>query len=124
MTSIQTKGTGSGTISLVEVDISEISIHFEGKVDGFGRIFSTIRLRATDPKRELGSVEGNACIFAPDHSLITSPVRGSFRRVGDTFHTTHTDAVSDGRMNIVRQVHNLATKEVDIQWFSTFDTDS
>ena len=48
----------------------------KGKVGGFGRLFSTIRLTATDPRCELGSVEGNACIFAPDHSLITSPVRG------------------------------------------------
>ena len=123
MNSLQSKGTGAGTIALVEVDASEITIHFEGKVDGFGRLFSTIRLTATDADRELGVVEGHACIFSPDHQLITSPVRGSFRRVGDTFHTTHTDAVSDGRMNIVRQVHNLATKEVDIQWFSTLDRD-
>ena len=48
----------------------------KGKVGGFGRLFSTIRLTATDPRCEFGSVEGNACIFAPDHSLITSPVRG------------------------------------------------
>ena len=98
--------------------ISYSPYNFEGPVEGYGTAFITQHWRAIDAEKTRGTMSGEARILGDDGTLVASPLRGTFRRMGSTAELFFTDCVSNGDMNFVKWDVNFADKSVEIAYFS------
>ncbi|MDE0807535.1 MAG: hypothetical protein OSA24_08355 [Longimicrobiales bacterium] len=117
----QPDGTGAVVITSVTIDESGIAYNFEGPIEGYGTVYSTQYWEAVDEEETRGTMEGEARIVGNDGTLISSPLRGTFRRDGAKAELFFTDCVSNGDMNFVRWEVDFITKQVSVVYFSLND---
>lgn len=114
----QPDGTGSVTITAVTIDEAGIVYNFEGPIEGYGTVYSTQRWEAIDGEETRGTMEGEARVVGNDGDLISSPLRGTFRRDGAQATLFFTDCVSNGDMNFVRWEIDFISKQVAVSYYS------
>jgi hypothetical protein len=117
----QPDGTGSVSITNITIDQSGTTYNFEGPVEGYGTVYSTQYWEAVDEGRTRGTMEGEARVLGNDGTLISSPLRGTFRRDGTRAELFFTDCVSNGDMNFVRWEVDFLTKQVSVSYYSLND---
>ena len=66
-------------------------------------------------------MEGEARVLGNDGTLVSSPLRGTFRRDGTSAELFFTDCVSNGDMNFVRWEVDFTTKQVSVSYYSLND---
>jgi hypothetical protein len=117
----QPDGTGSVAITNVTIDQSGTTYNFEGSIEGYGTVYSTQYWEALDEGRTRGTMEGEARVLGNDGTLVSSPLRGTFRRNGTKAELFFTDCVSNGDMNFVRWEVDFITKQVSVSYYSLND---
>ena len=104
--------TDQGTVGITSTTVGEhgTSMNFEGDIGQYGRVFVTVNLIAGDVDKHKGTLEGNARALLEDGSLLSSPLKGSFRREGSKLHLFWADNVSNGAQNFVVWEVDILTK--------------
>ena len=64
------------------------AMNFEGNITGYGQVFAQIKVSSISSSKTSGTLDGNARTILNDGTLISSPIKGSWKRFGSLMVTT------------------------------------
>ena len=112
----QPKGGGTLDIVLISPDDGYSIMNFEGQISGYGSVFVKFKVSST--------LDGQARTILEDGTLITSPVKGTWKRNGELMKFYFTDAINNGAMNFVMWDVKLLEKKAEVKYFELHGSDS
>ena len=110
-------GTGKLIITRMTIENDSTSFDFEGEVEGYGSVFCSQVMESVDGDRTRGVMGGEARTFLTDGTLITAPLRGTFKRDKSNIKLFFTDAVNNGAVNFVIWDIDLLSKNVQVSYW-------
>jgi hypothetical protein len=75
-------GTGNAVIASVTIPENGTTYNVEGPIEGYGQVFITQYWQAVDADKTRATMSGEARVLGDDGGLLSSPLRGTFRRNG------------------------------------------
>jgi hypothetical protein len=110
---------GGGTLDIVMVSPGEghSIMNFEGNITGYGLVFAKIKVSSINTSKTSGTLDGQARTILNDGTLISSPIKGSWKRNGALMKFYFTDAINNGAMNFVMWDVKLLEKKAEVKYF-------
>ena len=119
----QPKGGGTLDILLVSPGDGYSLMNFEGNITGYGLVFVQMKVSSIDTSKNSGTLDGNARTILTDGTLISSPIKGSWKRFGAQMKFYFTDAINNGAMNFVMWDVKLLEKKAVVKYFELHGPD-
>ena len=113
----QPKGGGTLDIVLISPGDGHSIMNFEGQISGYGSVFVKFKVSSINSSRTSGTLDGQARTILEDGTLITSPLKGTWKRNGELMKFYFTDAINNGAMNFVMWDVKLLEKKADVKYF-------
>ena len=120
----QPKGGGTLDIVLVSPDDGYSIMNFEGNISGYGLVFAKIKVSSINTSKTSGTLDGDARTILNDGTLISTPIKGSWKRKGALVKFYFTDAINNGAMNFVMWDVNLLEKKAAVKYFELHGADN
>jgi hypothetical protein len=120
----QPKGGGPLDIVLVSPDDGSSIMNFEGNISGYGLVFAKIKVSSINTSKTSGTLDGDARTILNDGTLISTPIKGSWKRKGALVKFYFTDAINNGAMNFVMWDVNLLEKKAAVKYFELHGADN
>ena len=117
---------GGGTLDIVMVSPGEghSIMNFEGNITGYGLVFAKIKVSSINTSKTSGTLDGQARTILNDGTLISSPIKGSWKRNGALMKFYFTDAINNGAMNFVLWDVKLLDKKAEVKYFELHSPDN
>ena len=98
-----TNPQGGGTLQIESIIPGDgySKMNFKGDISGYGKVFASIKLLSGDTSKTSGTLDGQARTILNNGTLLSSPLKGSWKREGSLIKFYFTDDVSNGAMNFV-----------------------
>ena len=114
----QPKGGGTLDIVLVSPGDGYTTMNFEGQISGYGSVFVKFKLSSINTSKTSGTLDGQGRTILEDGTLITTPLKGTWKRNKDLIR----DAIDDilkangklGKIYCFNQSLQASKKENDI----------
>ena len=119
----QPKGGGTLDIVLVSPGDGYSIMNFEGNITGYGLVFAKIKVSSINTSKTSGTLDGQGRTILNDGTLISTPIKGSWKRTGDFMKFYFTDAINNGAMNFVMWDVKLLDKKADVKYFELHSAD-
>ena len=119
----QPKGGGTLEIVLVSPGDGYSVMNFEGNITGYGLVFAKIKVSSINTSKTSGTLDGQGRTILNDGTLISTPIKGSWKRTGDFMKFYFTDAINNGAMNFVMWDVKLLDKKADVKYFELHSAD-
>ena len=119
----QPKGGGTLDIVLVSPGDGYSVMNFEGNITGYGLVFAKIKVSSINTSKTSGTLDGQGRTILNDGTLISTPIKGSWKRTGDFMKFYFTDAINNGAMNFVMWDVKLLDKKADVKYFELHSAD-
>ena len=113
----QPKGGGTLDIVLISPGDGHSIMNFEGQISGYGSVFVKFKVSSINSSRTSGTLDGQARTILEDGTLITSPLKGTWKRNGELMKFYFTDALNNGAMNFVMWDVKLLEKKAEVKYF-------
>ena len=120
----QPKGGGTLDIVLISPDDGYSIMNFEGQISGYGSVFVKFKVSSINTSKTSGTLDGQARTILEDGTLITSPVKGTWKRNGELMKFYFTDAINNGAMNFVMWDVKLLEKKAEVKYFELHGSDN
>lgn len=120
----QPKGGGTLDIVLVSPGDGYSLMNFEGNITGYGLVFAQMKVSSINTSKTSGTLDGNARTILNDGTLISTPVKGSWKRFGSAMKFYFTDAINNGAMNFVMWDVKLLEKKAEVKYFELHGPDN
>ncbi|RPF79294.1 MAG: hypothetical protein CBC65_008520 [Rhodothermaceae bacterium TMED105] len=110
---------GGGVLDIISITPEDVysKITFEGQVSGYGNVFVAFKVAAINSSKNSGTLDGNARTILEDGTLITSPMKGTWKRMGANMMFYFTDAVNNGALNFVIFDVDLLQKTAEVTYY-------
>lgn len=117
---------GGGTLDIVLVSPGEghSVMNFEGNITGYGLVFAKIKVSSINTSKTSGTLDGQARTILNDGTLISTPIKGSWKRNGALMKFYFTDAINNGAINFVMWDVKLLEKKADVKYFELHSPDN
>lgn len=120
----QPKGGGTLDIVLISPGDGHSVINFEGQISGYGSVFVKFKVSSINTSKTSGTLDGQARTILENGTLITSPLKGTWKRNGELMKFYFTDAINNGAMNFVMWDVKLLDKKAVVQYFELHGSDN
>ena len=120
----QPKGGGTLDIVLVSPGDGYSIMNFEGNITGYGLVFAKIKVSSINTSKTSGTLDGQGRTILNDGTLISTPIKGSWKRTGDFMKFYFTDAINNGAMNFVMWDVKLLDKKAEVKYFELHSADN
>lgn len=90
---------------------------FEGQISGYGNVYVAFKVAAISSSKNSGTLDGNARTILENGSLISSPLKGTWKRMGVNVKFYFTDAINNGALNFVIWDVDLLKKKAMVKYF-------
>ena len=118
------KGGGTLDIVLVSPGDGYSIMNFEGNITGYGLVFVKLKVASINSSKTSGTLDGNARTILNDGTLISTPIKGSWKRTDALMKFYFLDAINNGAMNFVMWDVNLLEKKADVKYFELHSADN
>ena len=95
------KGGGTLDIALISPGDGYSIMNFEGNITGYGLVFVKMKVSAINSSKTSGTLDGDARTILNDGTLLSSPIKGSWKRTDALMKYYFVDAINNGAMNFV-----------------------
>jgi len=114
-----TNPKGGGVLDIVSIIPSDgySDMVFEGPISGYGTVYVAFKVASISSSKNSGTLDGQARTILENGTLIASPLKGTWKRMGATVKFYFTDAINNGAMNFVMWDVNLLTKKAEVTYF-------
>ena len=94
---------GGGTLDVVSIHPGDgfSDINFEGQISGYGSVYITFKVSSINTSKTSGVLDGQARTILNDGTLLSTPLKGTWKRSGALLKFYFTDALNNGAMNFV-----------------------
>ena len=113
----QPKGGGTLDIVLISPDDGYSIMNFEGQISGYGSVFVKFKVSSINTSKTSGTLDGQGRTILEDGTLITTPLKGTWKRNGELMKFYFTDAINNGAMNFVMWDVKLLDKKAEVKYF-------
>ena len=97
----QPKGGGTLDIALISPGDGYSIMNFEGQISGYGSVFVKFKVSSISTSKTNGTLDGQGRTILEDGTLITTPLKGTWKRNGELMKFYFTDAINNGAINFV-----------------------
>ena len=111
------KGGGVLDIVLVSPGDNYSTMNFEGQITGYGTVFVKFKVSAVNNSKTSGTLDGQGRTILNDGTLLSTPLKGTWRRDGEMLKFYFTDAVSNGATNFVIWDVNILEKKAEVKYY-------
>jgi hypothetical protein len=120
----QPKGGGTLDIVLISPDDGHSIMNFEGQISGYGSVFVKFKVSSINSSKTSGTLDGQGRTILEDGTLITTPLKGTWKRNGELMKFYFTDAINNGAMNFVIWDVKLLEKKAEVKYFELHGSDN
>ena len=113
----QPKGGGTLDIVLISPNDGYSIMNFEGQISGYGSVFVKFKVSSITSSKTSGTLDGQGRTILEDGTLITTPLKGTWKRNGGLMNFYFTDAINNGAMNFVMWDVKLLEKKAEVKYF-------
>ena len=114
-----TNPKGGGVIDLITIMPSDSysDMVFEGQISGYGTVYVVFKVASINSSKNSGTLDGNARTILENGTLISTPLKGSWKRMGSKvkFYFTWIIEVVVERLDI-KQLALVLLCKVHIQY--------
>ena len=111
------KGGGTLDIALISPGDGYSIMNFEGNITGYGLVFVQMKVSAINSSKTSGTLDGDARTILNDGTLLSSPIKGSWKRTDALMKFYFVDAINNGAMNFVMWDVKLLEKKAEVKYF-------
>ena len=111
------KGGGTLDIALISPGDGYSIMNFEGNITGYGLVFVKMKVSAINSSKSSGTLDGDARTILNDGTLLSSPIKGSWKRTDALMKFYFVDAINNGAMNFVMWDVKLLEKKAEVKYF-------
>lgn len=110
---------GGGVLDIITIMPSEgySDMIFEGQISGYGSVYVAFKVASIDSSKNSGTLDGQARTILENGTLISSPLKGTWKRMGSEVKFYFTDAINNGAMNFVMWDVDLLKKKAMVKYF-------
>ena len=90
---------------------------FEGQISGYGSVYVAFKVASIDSSKNRGTLDGNARTILENGTLISTPLKGTWKRMGSEVKFYFTDAINNGAINFVMWDVDLLKKKAVVKYF-------
>ena len=118
--------TGGGTLDIVMVSPGENHsiMNFEGDITGYGTVYVKFKVASINTTKTSGTLDGQARTILEDGTLLSSPLKGTWKRSGALVKFYFTDAINNGAMNFVMWDVNILDKKAEVKYVELHKADN
>tara|TARA_X000000950_G_scaffold29281_1_gene31664 strand:+ start:233 stop:667 length:435 start_codon:yes stop_codon:yes gene_type:complete len=120
----QPKGGGTLDIALISPGDGYSIMNFEGQISGYGSVFVKFKVSSISTSKTNGTLDGQGRTILEDGTLITTPLKGTWKRNGELMKFYFTDAINNGAINFVMWDVKLLEKKAEVKYFELHGSDS
>ena len=110
---------GGGTLEIVLISPGEgySNMNFEGQISGYGSVFVNFKVSSINTSKTSGTLDGQGRTILEDGTLISTPLKGTWKRNGQFLKFYFTDAINNGAMNFVMWDVDILNKTAEVKYF-------
>ena len=110
--------TGGGTLDIVLVSPGDgySMMNFEGNITGYGTVYVKFKVASINTSKSSGTLDGQGRTILEDGTLLSTPLRGTWKRDGALVKFYFTDAINNGAMNFVMWDVNILDKKAVVKY--------
>lgn len=114
-----TKPKGGGILDIVTIIPSDgySDMIFEGQISGYGIVFVAFKVASINTSKNSGTLDGQGRTILEDGTLISTPLKGTWKRMGSKVKFYFTDAINNGALNFVIWDVDLLKKKAQVNYF-------
>ena len=118
--------TGGGTLDIVLVSPGEdySIMNFEGDITGYGSVYAKFKVASINTSKTSGTLDGQARTILEDGTLLSTPLKGTWKRSGALVKFYFTDAINNGAMNFVMWDVNILEKKAEVKYVELHNADN
>jgi len=121
-----TSPKGGGVLDIITIIPGDgySNMTFEGQISGYGSVYVAFKLTSINSSKNSGTLDGQGRTILEDGTLITTPLKGTWKRMGAEVKFYFTDAINNGAMNFVIWDVNLLNKKAVVKYFELHSADN
>ena len=121
-----TNPKGGGVIDLITIMPSDSysDMVFEGQISDYGTVYVVFKVASINSSKNSGTLDGNARTILENGTLISTPLKGSWKRMGSKVKFYFTDAINNGAINFVMWDVDLLKKKADVKYFELHEAEN
>ena len=121
-----TSPKGGGVLDIITIIPGDgySDMTFEGQISGYGSVYVAFKLTSINSSKNSGTLDGQGRTILEDGTLITTPLKGTWKRMGAEVKFYFTDAINNGAMNFVIWDVNLLNKKAVVKYFELQSADN
>ena len=114
-----TNPKGGGVLDIITIIPGDgySDMTFEGQISGYGSVYVAFKVTSINSSKNSGTLDGQARTILENGTLITSPLKGTWKRMGASLKLYFTDAVNNGALNFVIWDIDLLKKKAAVKYF-------
>ena len=89
---------------------------FEGQISGYGSVFVAFKVASINSSKNSGTLDGQARTILENGTLLSSPLKGTWKRKGAMLKFYFTDAINNGAMNFVMWDVDILKKKANVSY--------
>ena len=120
----QAKGGGVLDIVLISPGEGHSIMNFEGQISGYGSVFVKFKVASINTSKTSGTLDGQGRTILEDGTLISTPLKGTWKRNGKSMKFYFTDAINNGAMNFFMWDVDVLGKTADVKYFELHSSDN
>ena len=120
----EAKGGGTLDIVLISPGEGHSIMNFEGNISGYGCVYAKFKVSSINTSKTSGTLEGQARTILNDGTLMSSPLRGTWKRDGALMKFYFTDAINNGAMNFVMWDVDILQKKANVKYYELHSPDN
>ena len=99
-------------------------IREKGNITGYGLVFVKFKVSAINTSKSSGTLDGHARTILENGTLLSSPLKGTWKRNGADVKFYFTDAINNGAMNFVMWDVSLLKKKAEVKYYELHSSDN
>ena len=121
-----TNPKGGGVLDIITIIPGDgySDMTFEGQISGYGSVYVAFKLTSINSSKNSGTLDGQGRTILEDGTLITTPLKGTWKRMGAEVKFYFTDAINNGAINFVIWDVNLLKKKAVVKYFELHSADN
>ena len=97
---------------------------FEGQISGYGTVYVAFEVASINSSKNSGTLDGQGRTILENGTLISTPLKGTWKRMGAIVKFYFTDAINNGALNFVMWDVDLLKKKAAVKYFELHSSEN
>jgi len=114
-----TSPKGGGVLDIITIIPGDgfSDMTFEGQISGYGSVYVAFKVTSINSSKNSGTLDGQGRTILENGTLITTPLKGTWKRLGANIKFYFTDAINNGALNFVMWDVDLLKKKAAVKYY-------